>query len=145
MWPAIFDNVVTVVMKLGARDFGLPSDEYVKYELDGCSWTATSTRQVSGNGTVSYGGDVTCRIPDEAFERAGIEIVDRRGLQAAPDKSKAFYPMTGAWLFKGAVEGDVTAQNINKLLADMKPFSFIAKEVAQNTGAIGSHVKFRGQ
>lgn len=145
MWSKVFSHTVTIVGKLGARDFGLPSDQYVTYYLDGASWVATAVRSVSSSGTVSYGGDVTVRVPEGSFEAAGITIVDRQGLIDAPDKTKAFYPQTGMWVFEGRIEDEITASNVSSMVSKLRPYAFIADEVVQNRDFMGAHVKFRGQ
>lgn len=145
MWSKVFTHTVTIVGKLNARDFGLPSDQYVQYYIDGASWVATAVRSVSSGGTTMYGGDITVRVPEDAFEAAGLTIVDHQGLVDAPDKTKVFYPQTGMWVFEGRIEDEITASNVSSLLSKLAPYAFVAKEVTQNRDFMGAHVKFRGQ
>ena len=102
---ALYDETVTVVHRISAKESGLPSDSFVKQEASGCMWAETAQRTVDSNGTVAIGTVRKVQIPESS-------VPD--GLQVS----------AGDYVFRGEVAEDIDASNIRKVTALYEPDVF---------------------
>lgn len=111
----IYDETVTLVNRLDAKDGGSKQDEYRKTVLVGCMWDQTAQRTVQSDGTVVIGTVHRVQIPESPNYRPYRDW--------AKDPS-GFTLRQGDWLVRGEVAEELDASNVRKVLAQYEPDAF---------------------
>lgn len=101
----IYDETLTLVHRVGAKDAGSASDVYEKRVLGGCMWSETSQRTVASDGTVSIGTVRKVQIP-ETSAPDGLEVSQ------------------GDYVVKGEVPEEIDAANVKRVMASYEPDAF---------------------
>lgn len=113
----IYDETITVINKLDARDSAEKQDSYYKTVLFHCMWSTRTTRSVEPDGTVDVGTTSVVQIPES-------ENYIPYKIWTKEDKSEAFTIRAGDYIVKGVVTEEITAANVKKVLAQYEPDSF---------------------
>lgn len=113
----IYDETITVVNKLDARDNAEKQDSYFKHILQHCMWSTRTTRSVEPDGTVDIGTTSVVQIPESE------NYLTYRAWSKG-DKDQAFTIRAGDYIVKGVVTEEITAANVKKILAQYEPDSF---------------------
>lgn len=106
----MYGQTVTVLNKLDARDSTLKLDTWYKQVVTGALWSASITRSVSPDGTVSIGQSVKCHIANRA------EYMPYDEWRAAENRDAYFTVRTGDYVILGEVDEDVTPQNVLQIV-----------------------------
>lgn len=106
----MYGQTVTVLNKLDARDSALKLDTWYKQVVTGALWSASITRSVSSDGTVSIGQSVKCHIANRA------EYMPYDEWRAAENRDAYFTVRTGDYVILGKVDEDVTPQNVLQIV-----------------------------
>lgn len=106
----MYGQTVTVLNKLDARDSALKLDTWYKQVVTGALWSASITRSVSSDGTVSIGQSVKCHIANRA------EYMPYDEWRAAENRDDYFTVRTGDYVILGEVSEDVTASNVLQIV-----------------------------
>lgn len=114
----IYDETVTVLNRLDARDAGQMRDSYHATVLHGCMWDATATRSVQSDGTVLIGTVHRLQIPESE------SYVPYREWAKSPDKEGRFTLRQGDYVVRGEVSEAVTAENVKQVVAAYEPDAF---------------------
>lgn len=115
---AIYDETITVINKLDARDSALMQDSYYPTVIPHCMWTVTSTRAVQSDGTVNIGSVHKVQIPED--ER----YIPYREWCEDDDRDKKFTISEGDYMVKGVVSEDITSKNIREVIRKYEPDAF---------------------
>lgn len=113
----IYDETITVINKLDARDSAEKQDSYFKRVLHHCMWSTKTSRTVEADGTVDIGTTTVVQIPES-------ENYLPYKAWAKGDKDQSFTICAGDYIVKGVVTEDITAANVKKVLAQYEPESF---------------------
>lgn len=114
----LYNDTITVINKLDARDATLKEDAYFKHTLNGCMWSETSQRAVSSDGTVDIGTVFRVQIPENPFYLPYKEWC-KQG-----NRSDHFTVSHGDYIVLGEVEEEITAANLNKVMRLYEPNAF---------------------
>lgn len=116
----IYDETVTVINKLDARDGGLKQDSYHVTVLEHCMWSTKATRTVGSDGTVSVGTTQVVQIPEDANYKP------YKDWKSAPNGY--FTVRTGDYVVRGEVTEEITdettAAMLRKIIAQYEPDAF---------------------
>lgn len=116
---AIYDDTITVINKLDAKDSALKQDVYYATVLHHCMWATKTVRQVDSNGDVNIGAVHQVQIPEsENYQPYRDWKKDR------DTRTEAFTLRTGDYILKGEVTDDVTASTIKAIVRDYEPDAF---------------------
>lgn len=130
---AIYDETVTVLNRLDARDAGLKQDSYHATVLRGCMWDATATRTVQSDGTVLIGTVHRLQIPEsEAY-------VLYREWAKLPDREGRFTLRHGDYVVRGEVTEAVDASTVKQVVASYEPDAFQVQHFRNLTKSRGLH------
>lgn len=114
----IYDDTITVINKLDAKDSLLKEDGYYKTVINHCMWSVRTERSVSDNGTVNIGTVHQVQIPESE------NYMPYRDWKKAENRNDAFTLRTGDYVVKGEVTEEVTAANIKKVINQYEPDAF---------------------
>lgn len=115
----VYDETLTIVNRLDAKDGGLKQDAYRKTVLHGCMWSAQSEHTVGADGTVSIGTVHRVQIP---------ESPDYRPYREWAEDPQGFTVRLGDYVVRGEVaEGFETAAEAKRVLAAYEPDVFIVQ------------------
>lgn len=115
---AIYDDTITVINKLDARDAALKQDAYYKTVLHHCMWAVREVRSVSDDGSVSVGTVHQVQIPES--ER----YLPYREWRKAENREGSFTLRTGDYVIRGEVAEEVTPSTIKGIAALYEPDAF---------------------
>lgn len=144
MWPRLFNQTVTVASKIRGTAATQWKDQWFKYVIPGCMWQYSRLRSLSGN-VVSYGSDITVRIPKSETDKLGIEFMmysDWSDNTAEIDRTKYFSVDSSSYLFLGEVTEDITSDNISSLRQQYQ--YLVPKQVADNLNGFPPHIRVSG-
>ena len=130
---AIYNETVTVLNRLDARDAGAKQDSYHATVVHGCMWDATATRSVQSDGTVLVGTVHRLQIPEsDAYVpyREWSRLEDTRG---------RFTLRHGDYVVRGEVTEDVDASNVRQVVAAYEPDAFQVQHFRDLTRRNGLH------
>lgn len=114
----IYDETITVVNRLDARDAGEQYDRYRATVLTGCMWSATATRSVQSDGSVVVGTVHRVQIPEnDAF-------LPYREWSALADQAGRFTVRQGDYIVRGEVAEEIDAANVRRVIAAYEPDAF---------------------
>lgn len=114
----IYDDTITVINKLDAKDAALKQDAYYKTVLNHCMWSVKQTRSVQDDGTVIIGTVHRVQIPESE------NYLPYRDWKSADNRDDAFTLSTGDYVILGNVEEDITASNIKAVAKNYEPDAF---------------------
>ena len=135
---AIYDDAVTVLNRVDARDAGARQDLYLKTVLKGCMWSSHATRSVQSDGTVVIGTVHRVQIPEsEAY-------APYRELAGMADRAGRFTLRQGDYVVKGEVAEDVDASNVKKVVAAYEPDALQIQHFRDLTKSDGLHAPRSG-
>lgn len=131
-----WNDTVTVVNKLAARDSATKLDTWKKTVLHNCFFKQLVQRDIAGT-TVSVGTSSICRIPKNPDFKPYHEWKE--------DISDGFTLSAGDYIFKGELNEDVTADNIVSLYNSHKPNAMSVKAVSDNSDFLGLAEHYRAE
>lgn len=144
MWPRLFDKTVTILSMVRGTAEQQYKDQWYKYVVPNCMWQYSRIRTVSGI-TVSYGNDITVRIPKEETDKLGIEFMryaDWSKADAGIDRTKYFTVDSTSYVILGEVTEEVTSSNIVTIRT--KYTNLIPRQVADNLAGFAPHIRVSG-
>ena len=112
---AIYNETLTIVNRLDARDSDSKQDAYFKTVLHGCMWSAQSTRTVQQDGTVSIGTVHRVQIP------ASDDYLPYREWSKSP---RGFTIRQGDFVVRGEVAEELDAATAKRTLQKYEPDVF---------------------
>lgn len=115
---AIYNETLTVVNRLDARDSADKQDEYHATVLTGCMWSATATHTVQSDGTVVVGTVHRVQIPEQA------NFLPYRAWSGLDDKSDYFTLRQGDYVVRGVISETLDPATAKKTLASYEPDVF---------------------
>lgn len=111
----IYNETLTVVNRLDAKDSESKQDSYHKTVLRGCMWYAQATRTVQQDGTVRIGTVHRVQIPESADYAPYKEwSKDPRGFTLRP----------GDYVVRGEVTEDLDAATVKRVISAYEPEVF---------------------
>lgn len=113
----IYNQTVTVINKLDARDSSQKQDEYFIHVFDHCMWSLVTTRTVEGDGTVTIGTSHRVQIAENVDYLPYKEWINS-------DHETVFTVRAGDYVVLGEVTEEVTAANIKKVIQLYEPEAF---------------------
>lgn len=114
----IYDETLTVVHRVGAKESGQASDAFQKFACRGCMWSETSQRTVSADGTVAIGTVRKVQVPETS----------------APE---GFAVSAGDYVVRGEVPEEIDASNVRRVMASYEPNVFQVqhhRDLSKNDG-----------
>lgn len=114
----VYNEVITIINKIDAKDSEEKMDSFVKHQLEGCMWSIRTQREVQTDGTVTVGTSHIVQIPEDA------EYLPYKEWVKLEDKNNNFTISAGDYVIKGIVEEDITASNIRSVVKKYEPDAF---------------------
>lgn len=114
----IYDDTITVINKLDARDASLKQDTYYKTVLDHCMWASKEARTVSSDGSVNIGVVHQVQIPEAE------DYMPYREWRKAENLHESFTLRAGDYVVRGEVSEDISASTIKQVMALYEPDAF---------------------
>lgn len=127
----IYDDTVTIVNRIDARDAGAMQDVYSKHVLRSCMWVAQSQRTVQSDGTVAIGTVHKVQVPESA------DYVPYREFAKMADRSGAFTVSQGDYIIRGEVAEDIDASTLKSVVASYEPDAFQVQHFRDSTKGAG--------
>lgn len=136
---SLYDETVTIVNRLDARDTPLRQDVYYAVTLTGCMWAQTQARTVQNDGTVVIGITHTVQVPENdrympynewaAAPKVPPVETPGEGAEAVSDEEPTEFepPFTirsGDHVFKGSVDAPKSASELKKMVSAHEPDVF---------------------
>lgn len=113
----VYDQTVTVINKLDAKDSSQKQDEYFKHVFNHCMWSLVTTRDVDINGVVTIGTSHRVQIAENVDYLPYKEWVNA-------DHEKVFTVRAGDYVVLGEVTEEITASTIRKVIPLYEPDAF---------------------
>lgn len=113
-----YNETITVVNKLDARDSATRQDTYYTTVIDHCMWTVKSHRTVEADGTVVLATVNQVQIPESE------NYLPYREWRKTENRAEAFTIRNGDYLIKGEVEDEITAANVKQVVKLYEPDAF---------------------
>lgn len=114
----IYDDTITVVNKLDAKDSALKQDSYFVTTLDHCMWTDKVTRTVQADGTVSVATAHQVQIPESE------NYMPYREWRKAEKRADSFTLRPGDYIIRGKIAEDISATTIRDVVRLYEPDAF---------------------
>lgn len=127
----VYDETLTIVNRLDAKDSGEKQDAYVATVLRGCMWTQRAQRSVQSDGTVVIGTTTSAQIPEAS------SYVPYREWAAMADRSGKFTVRHGDYVFLGELGEAVSAANVKALASTWEPDVFQVQHFRDLTKGAG--------
>lgn len=127
----LYDETVTVLNRLDAKDAGERQDSYHVTVLHGCMWDSKATRSVQSDGTVIVGTVHRLQIPESG------SYVPYREWSKLPERKGRFTLRQGDYVVLGEVSEEVTASNVKKVVASYEPEAFQVQHFSNLTKGAG--------
>lgn len=121
MWAdlgKIYDDTITVINKLDAKDSALKTDSYFVTTLDHCMWSDKVSRNVAADGTVSVATSHQVQIPESE------NYIPYREWRLAENRADSFTLRAGDYIIRGIVEEEITASTIKNVVKLYEPDAF---------------------
>lgn len=115
---AIYDDTITVVNKLDARDSALKQDSYFVTVLEHCMWADKVTRSVQADGTVNIATAHQVQIPESE------NYMPYREWRKAEARADSFTLRPGDYVIRGRVEEEISATTIKGVVKLYEPDAF---------------------
>lgn len=116
---AIYDDTITIINKLDARDSLLKQDSYYKTVLEHCMWSVKNARTVTSDGTVKIAAVHQVQIPESENY-----MHYREWRKDANARETAFTLRTGDYVVRGEVTEEITASTIKSIMNTYEPDAF---------------------
>lgn len=128
---AIYDDTITVINRLDARDAALKQDVYYPTVIPHCMWSVRATRAVQDDGTVAVGTTHQVQIPEsDAY-------IPYREWRKAENRDGFFTLRTGDYVVRGEVTDEVTAQSLREIVRVYEPDAFQVQAFRDATKGAG--------
>lgn len=114
----IYDDTITVINKLDAKDSALKTDSYFVTTLDHCMWSDRVTRNVGTDGTVQVATSHQVQIPEAE------NYMPYRDWRKAENRADSFTLRAGDYVIRGKVEEEITASTIRNVIKLYEPDAF---------------------
>lgn len=112
----IYDETVSIINKIDARDSEDKKDSYYVTVLEHCMWSTKATRTVGSDGTVSVGTTQVVQIPEDA---------NYKPYKSWKESPEGFFTVRpGDYVIRGAVTEDITPATLRKIVALYEPHAF---------------------
>lgn len=127
----IYDETITVINRLDAKDSALKQDAYFVTTLRNCMWSVKQTRSVRDDGTVVIGTVHQVQIPEAE------NYLPYRDWKKAENRADSFTLTTGDYIVRGEVTEEVNASNIKAVIRNYEPDAFQIKSFRDATKGAG--------
>lgn len=114
----IYDDTITVINKLDAKDSALKTDSYFVTTLDHCMWADRVARNVGTDGTVQVATSHQVQIPEAE------NYLPYRDWRKAENRADSFTLRAGDYVIRGKVEEEITASTIKNVVKLYEPDAF---------------------
>lgn len=114
----IYDDTITVINKLDAKDSALKTDSYFVTTLEHCMWADRVTRNVGTDGTVQVATSHQVQIPEAE------NYLPYRDWRKAENRADSFTLRAGDYVIRGKVEEEITASTIKNVVKLYEPDAF---------------------
>lgn len=114
----IYDDTITVVNKLDAKDSALKQDSYFVTTLEHCMWYTKEERAIQSDGTVNIGIVHKVQIPESE------NYLPYREWRKAEARADSFTLRTGDYIIRGKVAEDISATTIRDVVRLYEPDAF---------------------
>lgn len=114
----IYDDTITIVNKLDAKDSALKTDSYFVTTLDHCMWADRVSRTVQSDGTVLVGTTHQVQIPEAE------NYMPYREWRKAETRADSFTLRAGDYVIRGKVDEEITASTIKNVVKLYEPDAF---------------------
>lgn len=114
----IYDETITVVNKLDARDSATKQDTYYATVIDHCMWSVKFQRSVESDGTVVLGTTHQVQIPESE------NYIPYREWSKAENRADSFTVRNGDYIVRGKVDEEITATNVKQIVKTYEPDAF---------------------
>lgn len=114
----IYDETVTVVNKLDAKDSALKQDAYFTTTIEHCMWLDKVNRTVQTDGTVSIATSHQVQIPESE------NYMPYREWRKAEVREDSFTLRAGDYVVRGKVEEEINASTIKSVMKLYEPDAF---------------------
>lgn len=115
---AIYDDVITVINKLDAKDSALKTDSYFVTTLEHCMWSDRVSRTVDSDGTVSVATSHAVQIPEAE------NYMPYRDWRKAETRADSFTLRAGDYVIRGRVDEEISASTIKNVVKLYEPDAF---------------------
>lgn len=113
----LYNETVTLINKLDAKESQLKQDEYYKHVFHHCMWSLVTTRSVAPDGTVTIGTSHRVQIAEN------VDYVPYKEW-ATSDHESVFTVRAGDYVVLGEVTEEVTSSTLRKVIAAYEPEAF---------------------
>lgn len=128
---SIYDETVTVINRLDAKDSALKQDAYFMTTISNCMWSVRQTRSVRDDGTVVIGTVHSVQIPESE------NYLPYRDWKRAEKRADSFTLTVGDYVVRGEVDEEVNASNIRSVIREYEPDAFQIKSFRDATKGAG--------
>lgn len=115
---AIYDDTITVINKLDAKDSALKQDSYFVTTIEHCMWADKVNRTVQSDGTVNVATSHQVQIPEAE------NYLPYREWRKAEARADSFTLRTGDYVVRGKVKEEITASTIKNVMKLYEPDAF---------------------
>lgn len=114
----IYDDTITVINKLDAKDSALKQDSYFVTTLHHCMWADRVSRTVQADGTVNVATSHQVQIPEAE------NYMPYREWKNAETRADSFTLRAGDYVIRGEVTEDISASTIKNVVKLYEPDAF---------------------
>lgn len=115
----VYDQTITIVNKIDAKDSASKLDAFEKHVLHGCMWSLKTVRTVAEDGTVRIGTSHTVQIPES------ISYLPYKEWVRLEDRDSRFTIRTDDYIALGEVWEIIdSATTLRKVMANYEPDAF---------------------
>lgn len=115
---AIYNETITVINKLDAKDSALKTDSYFVTTLEHCMWSDYVSRTVGADGTVEVATSHQIQIPE------ANNYMPYREWRKAETRADSFTLRAGDYVIRGTVDEEITASTIKNIVKLYEPDAF---------------------
>lgn len=114
----IYNDTITVINKLDAKDAALKTDSYYTTVIEHCMWSDRVTRSVQTDGTVNIATSHQVQIPESE------NYMPYREWRKAEKRADSFTLRTGDYVIRGKVDEEINASTIRSVVRLYEPDAF---------------------
>lgn len=111
----IYNETITIINRLDARDSKQKTDEYFTTVLKNCMWSLVTTRTVQTDGTVIIGTSHRVQIPENA---SYSQYKDWK------ENQDGFTIRTGDYVIRGELNESINSGNYRNIIKQYEPDAF---------------------
>lgn len=115
---AIYDDTITVINKLDAKDSALKQDSYFVTTLEHCMWSDRVSRTVQSDGTVNVATTHQVQIPESE------NYLPYREWRKAEARADSFTLRAADYIVRGIVAEDINSSNVKATMKLYEPDVF---------------------